>query len=324
MSDTKPASEAEVLGAMKKAHLDDAGYPYGGIHSALTAARSLGVMMPEEAARLAKEWDDLSSDYRKLNDYCNALATERDALWQQLEERDALREKMRAGRDANLEIIAATVEHAEATKRRLEAERDALAAGMRVAEDALHEARIERDALAARLRVAEEALKTAEERRDFWHRNSDRWREALNVEREHSRAAVMRAALAQQEPAMTDAPGNWPARPGVPLNPEISRPHWLTHSQGFMEQVEWSADAERSHWSVRGDVHEHEWTPEEAAKSWPTYHAPVLPPAEVAALVVKAVAAERERVEEIVFAAWPDGMDGCEAVCDAIRAGGEG
>jgi hypothetical protein len=82
---------------------------------------------------------------------------------------------------------------------------------------------------------------------------------------------------------------NWPdpARPGVPLNPEQSRWHWLKTPDGLEVPYEWRAagECERGRWPAYWvSVDADDWQPAEC-----TYLGPCLTPGEVGARVKEAV-----------------------------------
>ena len=88
MTPTKPPSEAEVVEAMHVRY-GITGY----MREALTAARALGVLMPDEAAGLRKERDIQAEAASICRAYEKAALRERDALAARLKvAEDALRD----------------------------------------------------------------------------------------------------------------------------------------------------------------------------------------------------------------------------------------
>ena len=115
---------------------------------------------------------------------------------------------------------------------------------------------------------------------------------------------------------MTDTqnPGGWldAARPGVPLEPERDRWHWLRSTKSAVEPHEWlGSEGEYPHyngtWNCDFDK------PADAARAGMTYLGPCLTPAEVAA---REAAARREGIEAAEIAAH-------NAIHDAIEEMGE-
>jgi hypothetical protein len=83
-------------------------------------------------------------------------------------------------------------------------------------------------------------------------------------------------------PASKTTQNNWPFpdQPGVPLEPEKTREHWL-NCNGKLLPFEWLADNERWHTNDEGEE------PDSVAR-WAVYEGPCLTPAEHAAAVEKA------------------------------------
>lgn len=97
-------------------------------------------------------------------------------------------------------------------------------------------------------------------------------------------------------------PGGWPdpQRPGVPTNPERNGAHEVKNNIGTLQWVVlWSSEDQE--WVDIYDI----CSPSIAGRSW-TYIGPVLTPAEVAAQIAAAVAAERVAIHKaIVDEFWP-------------------
>jgi hypothetical protein len=123
---------------------------------------------------------------------------------------------------------------------------------------------------------------------------------------------------------MTDANG-WPeaSKPGVPLNPDRSGWHWLSRP-GQRSVVRWSSTYQE--WWFMG----HQHPPSAIAspdRGW-TYLGPCMTPAEVAAQIAAAVAAEREACADVAQSVADEGTPdhrvrmAAIAVRDGIRARG--
>jgi len=93
---------------------------------------------------------------------------------------------------------------------------------------------------------------------------------------------------------MTDPNNNWPGKPGVPLNPEVSGWHWFVRGD-FYSLALWH----RGHFTFQDTT---AW-PEEFSQLDMTYAGPCLTPAEVEARVKQARRDAREeaarRLEEL-------------------------
>jgi hypothetical protein len=100
----------------------------------------------------------------------------------------------------------------------------------------------------------------------------------------------------------------WPARPGVPLNPEKIAEHWLATRNGKPFTAQWEpkyVDGDEWEWRIDGSFDD----VEDAARDY-TYLGPCLPPAEVAAREAAAWAAGAEAMREMAACA-------CEHVSSA-------
>ena len=106
---------------------------------------------------------------------------------------------------------------------------------------------------------------------------------------------------------MTDTKNDWPDKPGVPMNPEEPRYHWVEGCDGEDTIVFWRGHGGDTH-HENGDLKDLDhWSgyPMWIAQDW-TYHGPCLTPAEATAL--QARVAKLKRLVEILMENDPDDM----------------
>jgi hypothetical protein len=99
---------------------------------------------------------------------------------------------------------------------------------------------------------------------------------------------------------MPDLNNTWPGKPGVPLNPEEERHHWILTPDGEIAVYLWrpAGECEHGRWPSEWVYDVDEWDPRDG-----TYLGPALTPAEVEARIKEA---RRDALEEAAL--WDEGQ----------------